>query len=126
MVLGYLLQGQMALELGSFITFVHSIYWILLGYAYAFLSIPLIRYFVNKWRNQRIESRNQTRQERADFLNQLHPDLQEKIQYARQFAAEKVITDKDITYSTEQELLEQEIERSDKIDEEWRRRLDGD
>lgn len=50
--------------------------------------------------------------------------LQQKIDYARQFAAEKVIGKEDLVYSSETDLLEQEFERSAQIDAEWQRRLD--
>ncbi len=110
---------------GDFILFVQGIYTVLLTYAISFLSIPLIRYFWIQWRNGLIESRNQKRQARAEFLSLPNPKISEKLNYARQFADEKVLTDADITYSTEQDLLEQEAERSDKIDQEWQRRLNA-
>ncbi|MGK7877911.1 MAG: hypothetical protein AB4426_32775 [Xenococcaceae cyanobacterium] len=125
LVLGSLLQGDIAAQLGGWVAFVNSIYWLLLGYGTAFLGIPLIRYFWIQGRNGKIEARNQKRQERAVVLNQADDALSRKIDYARQFAAEKVIGDEDITYSTETDLVEQEFKRSDKIDEEWRRRLDS-
>jgi hypothetical protein len=49
----------------------------------------------------------------------------QKIQYARQFANQKIITNDDITYSTDQDYLEQEIERSEQIDQEWQKRLES-
>jgi flagellar basal body-associated protein FliL len=125
LVLGALLQGNIAAELGGFVGIVASIYWILLGYAVGFLGIPLLRYFWIKLKNKKIEARNLQRQNQAEFLLTPQPDLRQKIDYARQFASEKVITEADITYSTEQNLLEQEIQHSDKIDEEWRRRLES-
>jgi hypothetical protein len=51
--------------------------------------------------------------------------LEQKLAYSRQFADQKVITDADISYSTDQDYLEQEIERSDKIDREWQKRLES-
>lgn len=126
LVLGSLLREGVAAQLGGLITFVNSIYWILLVYAIGFLVIPLIRYFWIQWRNRKIEYRNQQRQTKAEYLNLNQSEFQNKLIYAHQFAAEKVITDEDITYSTEKELLEQEIKQSDKIDEEWRRRLESE
>ena len=52
-------------------------------------------------------------------------ELEQKLAYSRQFADQKVITDADISYSTDQDYLEQEIERSDKIDREWQKRLES-
>jgi hypothetical protein len=123
LVLGSLLQGGVASQLGGLVALVASIYWILLGYAIGFLGIPLLRYFWIQWSNGKISSRNQARQERVEQLNQSDRALRQKIDYARQFAAQKVITDADITYSTQTDLLEQEIQRSDQIDREWQQRL---
>ncbi|MEO0934211.1 MAG: hypothetical protein AAFY21_10800, partial [Cyanobacteria bacterium J06641_2] len=50
--------------------------------------------------------------------------LQQKINYAHQFATNTVIDKDNLAYSTETNLIEQEIENSDKIDAEWRRRLE--
>jgi flagellar basal body-associated protein FliL len=99
-------------------------YWVLVGYAIGFVVIPLVRYFWVQWRNQRIEARNQQRQEWAIALNQADPELQQKITFARQFAAETVVSETDLAYTTEKELTEQELSQQDKIDAEWRRRLE--
>lgn len=126
LVLGSLLQGgEIAAQLGGLVAFVQSIYWLLLGYGIAFLTVPLIRYFWIQRRNRQTETRNLKRQERAVVLNQADTDLRKKIAYAHQFAAQEVIGEEDITYTTETDLLEQESDRADKIDEEWRRRLES-
>ncbi|MDJ0715680.1 MAG: hypothetical protein QNJ54_15855 [Prochloraceae cyanobacterium] len=125
LVLGNLLQGDIAAQIGGLVAFVNSIYLLLLGYGIAFLGIPLIRYFWVQWKNDRIETRNQKRLDRASLLERPDDVLTGKINYARQFAQKKVIGSEDITYSTEQDLLEQDIERSDKIDREWQERLES-
>lgn len=126
LMLGNLLAGgTVAAQLGGFVAFVQSIYWLLLGYGTAFLVIPLIRYFWIQWRNGKISKRNQKREERSIVLNQPSTDLQAKIAYARQFATETVINRENLVYTTETELLEQEITRKDLIDEEWQKRLDN-
>lgn len=124
LVLGSLLKGGIAAELGGLVAFVNSIYWILLGYGVAFLSVPLVRYFWIQFRNSRVEARNQKRKQQAIALHKANPALQKKIAYASQFAAQKVIGRDDLAYTTETDLIEQQIEQSDKIDAEWRRRLD--
>jgi len=124
LVLGNLLaSGTVAAQLGGLVAFVQSIYWLLLGYGIAFLTVPLIRYFWIQWRNSKIDFRNQQRQARTMQLNQPSAELQKKIAYARQFAAETVIDRKDLVYTTETDLLEQEIEHQEQIDAEWQRRL---
>lgn len=90
------------------------------------LTIPLIRYFWIQGRNQKIATRNQLRQQRAIALENADTSLRQKINYASQFARQKVIGDRDITYTTETDLLDQNIDNADKIDREWQRRLQSD
>lgn len=124
MALGKLLAGGIAAaKLGGLIAFVQSIYWILLGYGVAFLAIPLLRYFWVQWRNTKLDARNEQRQQRAIQLNHADSDLQKKIAYAEQFAAETVIRQEDLIYTTERDMLDQEADRADQIDAEWQRRL---
>lgn len=116
LVLGSLLRGSLAVRLGGLVAFVHSIYWLLLGYGIAFLAVPLVRYFWIQMRNSKVEVRNQQRQERAVDLNQADATLQKKIAYAQQFAAQNVIRREDLAYTTEDDLLEQEMKRFAKGD----------
>jgi flagellar basal body-associated protein FliL len=104
---------------------IQPVYGVLLIYAIAFLAIPLGRYFWLQWRNQGIDSRNQKRQAKAEWLTLPNPKFRQKLQFAEDFAAEKVITAADITYRTDEDLLVQEAEQSDKIDQEWQRRLES-
>ncbi len=125
LMLGSLLKGGIAAQLGGLVAFVQSIYWLLLVYGIGFLTIPLIRYFWIQWKNSRIEARNQKRQEEAIALSQADVAVQKKIAYAQQFAAHKVIKEEDLVYTSETDLLDQDIERSAQIDAEWRRRLES-
>ncbi|MBD2409419.1 hypothetical protein FACHB389_12995 [Nostoc calcicola FACHB-389] len=125
LVLGSLLRdGTVAAQLGGLVAFVQGIYWLLLAYGVGFLGIPLLRYFWIKWRNQKIVARNRDRLDRARLLASADSSLQQKIDFAHQFAAEKVIGNEELVYSTETDLMEQEVERSAQIDAEWQRRLD--
>ncbi|MCU0525044.1 MAG: hypothetical protein MUF72_09490 [Elainella sp. Prado103] len=125
LVLGGLLgDGSIAQELGGFVEFVAGIYWLLLGYGTGFLGIPLVRYFWVQGRNRQVESRNDQRQTRAITANQLEAATPAKLDFARQFAAETVIRSDDLAYTTETDLTEQELSQADKIDAEWRRRLE--
>ncbi|GAB4236364.1 MAG: hypothetical protein Kow0049_21410 [Stanieria sp.] len=127
LVLGSLLRdGTIAAQLGGVVAFAGSIYWLLLGYGVAFLTIPLIRYFWIQGRNQKIEKRNQARQQRAEFLLAADQKLQQKMLFASQFAKQEVISDRDLIYTTETDLLAQNLLNSDKIDQEWQRRLNSD
>lgn len=124
LALGRLLaSGTAAVRIGGLVAFVQSIYWLLLAYGVGFLAVPLIRYFWVQWRNQALQARNDQRQRRAMRLNEADATLQKKLAFAQQYAAETVIRQEDLIYTTEKDLLEQEVEQSDRIDEEWRRRL---
>ena len=78
LVLGSLLKGGIAAQLGGLVGFVQSIYWILLGYGIGFLAIPLIRYFWIQVKNSQIKARNQKRQEQAIALDRADAALQKK------------------------------------------------
>lgn len=123
LVLGNLLTKS-AIASG-FIGFVSGIYPLLLIYGIGFLTIPLIRYFWTQWKNSKIETRNQERQQRTQLLNQPDANLQQKLSYAQEFAAENLLTGEDLAYTTETDLTQQELEQSAKIDAEWQRRIDG-
>ena len=111
-VLGGLLQdGSVAAQLGGLVAFVQSIYWVLLAYGIGFLGVPLIRYFWIKQRNSKITERNRTRQQRAELTANPDISLQKKITFAREFATETIIDEKDSVYSTEEDLLEQDFKR---------------
>ena len=91
----------------EFITFVQSIYWLLAGYGIAFLGIPLIRYYWMLRQNAKIEKRNEERAIRATALNRLGAAFQQKLAFAKQFAAQKVLNESDAVYSTETDLADQ-------------------
>ncbi|KAB8315844.1 hypothetical protein SD81_031380 [Tolypothrix campylonemoides VB511288] len=122
-LLSLLRDGTIAAQVGGLVAFVHGIYWVLLAYGTGFLVVPLIRYFWIQWRNSKIAERNRDRLSRARQLASADSVLQQKIAYAQQFAKEKVLGDEDLVYSTETDLLEQEVERSEQIDAEWQKRL---
>ena len=126
LILGsFLKDPSIVQQFGGFIAFINSIYWLLLGYAIAFLGVPLVRYFVVQMRNGKIESRNGQRKERTEVLLNKNETIQHKLDYASQFANQAMIQQSDIAYTTEKDILEQEIEQSDKIDQEWQKRLDA-
>ena len=89
------------------------------------MGVPLIRYFWIQRQNGRLAERNQDRKVYADALNQADAELQRKLSYATQFAAQSVVNQADLAYTTETDLLEQDAERQDAIDAEWQRRLNS-
>lgn len=125
LVLGTLLRdGAIAAQLGGVVAFAASIQWLLLGYGVLYLLIPLVRYFWIQGRNPKIIKRNQAREQRAIALKQPDSELRQKLSYASQFASQKVISDRDIAYTTEDDLLDQNLRNADKIDREWQRKID--
>lgn len=125
-ILGGLLQDQaLVQQIGGFVAFVNGIYWLLLGYGTAFLAIPAIRYLWLKRKNSQITERNEVRQERAIALNDAAPEIQEKIAFAQQFAAQTVVSKENLAYTTETDLTEQEYEQREKLDAEWQQRLEA-
>ncbi|MGB3613952.1 MAG: hypothetical protein WBA10_09175, partial [Elainellaceae cyanobacterium] len=107
----------------GFVGFVSSIYGLLLFYAIGFITIPLVRYLWIRWRNSRVEARNQRRRDHIDLIKRPTPELRQKVTYAQQFATQTILSADDVAYTTETDLTTQEIAQSDKIDDEWRRRL---
>lgn len=123
LVLFVLLRGGAAIKIGGLVGFVNGIMGILLIYGIGFLAIPLIRYFWIQWRNTKIENRNQERQSRAAYWDRHPHELLRKMAFARQFAQQNYIGKGNIAYTTEEDLIEQQIERSHQIDAEWEKRL---
>lgn len=125
LVLYSLLQDPSAVGIGGYVGFVASIYWFLLGYGVAFLALPTLRHFWNQWRNPQIAARNQQRLQRAKQLHSPSAALQRKLADARQLASENVVREGNLAYSTETDLLTQNLENADKIDREWQKRLES-
>ena len=124
LVLETLLQDSaIAAELGGVVALADSLSWFLLGYGILYLVIPLVRYFWIQRRNPKIVKRNQEREQRAIALSQPGSSLRQKLAYATQFAQQKVISDRDITYTTEDDLLNQNVRNADKIDRDWQKRI---
>ena len=99
-------------------------YGVLLLYAIAFIAVPAFRFIWLKGKNQTIDERNQARLRRASQLDAPSEIVEAKIAYAQKFVSETVVSANDLAYTTETDLLEQETLNTDKIDEEWRQRLE--
>lgn len=126
LVLGSLLKDPaVAIELGGLVAFANSIYGVLVAYGVSFLAIPLIRNFWLQGKNSKIAQRNLNRESRANLLAQTSSKLQQKLAFAQQFTQQKVISDRDLAYTTEDDLLDQSIQNADKIDAQWQERLDS-
>jgi hypothetical protein len=77
-------------------------------YGIGLVIIPSCRYFWVKNRDRQVKQRNSLRRQEVKLLQQ--GDLiSEKLDYARQFAKQHKISDRDIIYTTEEDVLSQDI-----------------
>ncbi len=79
-------------------------------YGIGLVMIPTCRYFLVKYRDQQIHKRNQIRRQHLSLL-QPGELIESKLDYAKQFAKQHKITDRDIIYTTETDALSQEFKR---------------
>lgn len=112
LVLGSMLTPELMVELGSLVALVNPVYNLLLIYGASYLVVPLVRYFWLQTRNKKVVARNNNREQRANFLGENKDILQPKIDYARQFAKQKILTGKDVIYSTDKDMLDNIFEDS--------------
>jgi len=107
--LGSLLGQLSSSQLGGFLGLIAAAYGLLLGYATLFLAIPMVRYFVLQVWNHKIKEKNLKRANRASTLATANPQLNQKLELAREFAiAQEVITAENLAYTTETDLNDQE------------------
>ncbi len=79
-------------------------------YGIGLIVIPTCRYVWVKYQASQVRLRNLRRSQEVKLLEQ--GDLiQEKLDYARQFAKQYQISDRDIIYTTEEDILPQEFKR---------------
>jgi hypothetical protein len=83
---------------------------ILALYGAGLVVIPACRYLYVKDRDRQVRKRNQLRRQQVNLLQQGEV-VQEKLDYAKQFAKQHRITDRDIIYTTEEDALSQELKR---------------
>ncbi len=79
-------------------------------YGSGLVVIPICRYFWVKQQDRQVRKRNYLRHEQVNLLQQ-GAEVPAKLDYARQFAKQHKITDRDIIYTTEEDLLPQEFKR---------------
>lgn len=103
--------------------FFRSIAQIAIGYSGFYLGVPLVRWFALMGKNDKISARNRDRQFRSIRLEEPDTQIQEKLQFAQQFAQMQSIDETNLAYTTERDLLDQEIEQRDKLDADWEKRL---
>jgi hypothetical protein len=89
---------------------VSGVMTILSLYGVGLIVIPSCRYFWVKYQDRQVRKRNKFRRQELKILQQ--GDLvQEKLDYAQQFANQYKISDRDIIYTTEEDVLAQKFNR---------------
>jgi hypothetical protein len=102
-VLALMLQGIASTSIGIAMI-------VLALYGVGLVVIPSCRYFWVKAQDRKVRNRNQFRHQQVKLL-QHNDTIQEKLDYAKQFAKQHLITDRDIIYTTEEDALSQEFKR---------------
>ncbi len=117
--LGYLLRDPRIQTVisGGFLNFVSNPYGFLVGYAILFLTIPAVRYLIWQNINGKVEARNKVRAGQASVLAEPDPVLQTKLDFAKELAINpEVISAKNLAYTTETDLVEQDLEQGPQQD----------
>ena len=102
-VLGLMLRGISS----SFISLAMTI---LAAYGIGLVIIPSCRYLWVKYQDRQVRKRNNLRHQQVRLLQQ-GEQVREKLDYAKQFAKQHKITERDIIYTTEEDVLTQEFKR---------------
>ena len=102
-ILALMLQGISSSFIGGVMT-------VIALYGVGLVVIPSCRYFWVKSQDRKVRNRNQFRHQQVKLLQQ-NEAIQEKLDYAQQFAKQHLITDRDIIYTTEEDALSQELKR---------------
>jgi hypothetical protein len=79
-------------------------------YGIGLIVIPAARYFWVKNQDLQVRKRNHLRRQQVNLLQQ-GESIESKLDYARQFAKQYKISDRDIIYTTEEDALSQEFKR---------------
>jgi hypothetical protein len=102
--IGALLKGVAAF---GFLALVGSIYSLLAAYAIGFVTIPVVRLLWLQWTNSKISNRNEKRRQRLTWLHS--EDAKRKLGFAQQFQVQRTLSEADMVYNTEEDLLDQEL-----------------
>lgn len=102
-ILSTMLGGGSSAVVGSSMT-------MLTLYGIGLIVIPACRYFWVKYQASQIRIRNRFRSQEVKILQQ-GEFIQAKLDYAKQFAKQYKISDRDIIYTTEEDVLPQEFKR---------------
>jgi hypothetical protein len=95
-----------------------TLFHFLMGYAVAFIAIPLWRSVINAFRNKRIDARNIDRFRYSQIVQHPADEVLAKLAEARAYkVSDRHITEKDIVFTTEKDARDQDDELTDKFKE---------
>lgn len=105
----------MAAAAGSnaFLAFIYPLIGFLFLYGTLFLAVPAVRWLALQIRNQGVERRNRIRQLWREQLKRPTEALLRKLNFARRFRRQEVVSESDTIYSTDRDLIEQRDYRLD-------------
>ncbi|GMH32388.1 hypothetical protein BSKO_00222 [Bryopsis sp. KO-2023] len=83
-------------------------------YAWSFVAIPLVRLFLNYLRNNKILERNEAREQAATLLKFPTDEVREKMSSARQESKSRVLSDKDMVFSSKKDTSQFEADDFDR------------
>jgi hypothetical protein len=79
-------------------------------YGIGLVTIPSCRYFWVKYQDSQVKKRNLYRHQQVSLLNQ-EESIPAKLAFANEFAKQHKITSRDIVYTTEEDVIEQEFKK---------------
>ena len=93
------------------------------AYASFYLGLPLVRWLMMLGKNDKISARNRDRASHARTLRTPDAALTQKLIQAQASAVQTRVDQETLIYTTERDMLDQEVEQRDRLDAEWRRTL---
>jgi hypothetical protein len=94
-------------------------------YSSFYLGLPLVRWLLMSGKNDKISARNRDRLTHARDLRNPTPQLQQKLTQVQRLGLQTRIDHEQMIYTTDRDLLDQEIEQRDRLDQEWQKKLEG-
>jgi hypothetical protein len=94
-------------------------------YSSFYLGLPLVRWLLMWGKNDKIAARNHDRASHARELRTPTAALTQKLTQAQALASQIRVDREEMIYTTDRELLDQELEQRDRLDAEWQKKLEG-
>lgn len=95
------------------------------AYSAFYLGFPLVRWLLMWGKNDQIAARNRDRSAFARQLKTPDETLALKLSEAKAFASQTRVDREQMAYTTDRDVLDQDIEQRDRLDAEWQKKLEG-